>query len=134
MPTGIRIDELTAGLLRERFEVTQDERGSRLLGPRSEDEPPRTFSGRSTPHVGRDKELAILDATLEECMDDAVARAVLVTGPPGQGKSRLRHEFVTSERAAGAVRILSARAAPVGAGSAFMLGANSYGRQSAARG
>ncbi len=118
---GIWIDELTAGILRERFDVAQDDRGRRLLGPRREDEAPRTLLGKVAPHVGRDRELGILDATLRECKDDAIARAVLVTGPPGQGKSRLRHEFIAGVRAAGDVRILSARADPIGAGSAFML-------------
>ncbi len=118
---GVWIDELTAGILGERFEVAQDERGRRLLGPRREDEAPRTLLGKLAPCVGRDRELGTLDATLRECIDDTVARAVLVTGPAGQGKSRLRHEFLARVRAAGNVRVLSARADPIGAGSAFML-------------
>ncbi len=118
---GVWIDELTAGILGERFEVAQDERGRRLVGPRREDEAPRTLLGKVAPCVGRDRELGILDATLRECIDDTVARAVLVTGPAGQGKSRLRHEFLARVRAAGNVRVLSARADPIGAGSAFML-------------
>ena len=118
---GVWIDELTAGILGERFEVAQDERGRRLVGPRREDEAPRTLLGRVASCVGRDRELGILDATIRECIDDTVARAVLVTGPAGQGKSRLRHEFLARVRAAGNVRVLSARADPIGAGSAFML-------------
>jgi eukaryotic-like serine/threonine-protein kinase len=118
---GVWIDELTAGILGQRFDVTQDERGRRLVGLRREDEPPRTLLGRLTPYVGRDREIGILDGTLRECIDDAVARSVLVTGPPGQGKSRLRHEFIARVRDSGNVRVLSARADPIGAGSAFML-------------
>jgi tetratricopeptide (TPR) repeat protein len=119
--SGIRIDELTAGLLAERFDARPNETGQLLLGRRSDVEAPRTLLGRPAPCVGRSKELALLEGTLRECVDDAVARAVVVTGPPGQGKSRLRHEFVAKVRDIGNVAILTARADPVGAGSAFML-------------
>ncbi len=50
-----------------------------------------------------------------------MARAVLVTGPAGQGKSRPRHEFVAQAREGREVKILSARGNPVGAGSSFAL-------------
>jgi tetratricopeptide (TPR) repeat protein len=58
---------------------------------------------------------------LRECIDESVARAVVVTGPPGQGKSRLRYEFVHWARLRGDLAILTAWADPVGAGSAFVL-------------
>jgi tetratricopeptide (TPR) repeat protein len=92
-----------------------------LLGQKSEAESSRMLLGKATPCVGRDKELGLLEATLRECIDESVARAVLVTGPAGQGKSRLRHEFVAKARERGDVTILTARADPVGAGSAFMM-------------
>ncbi|MGO9836758.1 MAG: serine/threonine-protein kinase PknK [Polyangiaceae bacterium] len=118
---GIRLDEVTAGLLGERFEVREDAQGRALVGKRGEAESARTLLGKATPFVGRDKELTLLEGTLRECIDESVARAVLVTGPAGQGKSRLRQELTTKARARGDVRVLMARADPVGAGSAFMM-------------
>ena len=101
--------------------MRSEDKGQVLLDWRSDAEPPRTLLGKPTPCVGRDKELGLLDATLRECVEESVARAVLVTGPAGQGKSRLRHEFVAKTRERGDVAILVARADPVGAGSAFMM-------------
>ena len=121
MSASSRIDEVSAGLLGERFEVREESTGKVLVARRREPEAPRTLLGKPTPCVGRDKELGLLDATLRECIEESVARAVLVTGPPGQGKSRLRYEFITRARARGDVVILTARADPVGAGSAFVL-------------
>ena len=63
---------------------------------------PRTLLGKPTPCVGRDKELGLLEGTLRECVSDSVARAVVVTGPAGQGKSRLRREFERKARELGA--------------------------------
>ncbi len=118
---GVRIDEVTAGLLRERFEVRADGKGLMLSGRRGDEDAPRTLLGKPTPYVGRDRELALLEGTLRQSIDESVARAVLVTGPAGQGKSRLRYEFVARARARGDVQVLTARADPVGAGSAFVL-------------
>jgi serine/threonine protein kinase len=119
--SGIPVDAVTAGLLGDRFEVRSDAEGPVLVGRRGSAEPPRTLLGKPTPCVGRDKELGLLHATLRECIEESVSRAVVVTGPPGQGKSRLRHEFVREADARGQVRILTARADPIGAGSSFML-------------
>jgi hypothetical protein len=119
---GIRLDEVTAALLGERFEVREDGQARALVGRRGEEgERSRTLLGKATSFVGRDKELGLLEATLRECVDESVARAVLVTGPAGQGKSRLRQEATARARARGDVRVLVARADPVGAGSAFMM-------------
>ena len=120
---GIRVDEVTVGLLGERFDVRTDGREHTLLGLRADLDVPRTLLGKPTPCVGRDKELALLEGTLRECVGDAVARAVVVTGPAGQGKSRLRHEFERKARELGnALTVLVARADPMGAGSALMIG------------
>jgi hypothetical protein len=119
--SGIRIDEVTGGLLGERFEIHAVGGGHVLVAQRDHAEPPRTLLGKPTPYVGRDKELGFLELTLQECVEESVARAVVVTGPAGQGKSRLRHEFVNKVRARGDVTVLTGRADPVGAGSAFML-------------
>jgi eukaryotic-like serine/threonine-protein kinase len=119
---GIRIDNTTAGLLGARFEVLEDSGAYTLVAQLVEVEAPRTLLGKTTPCVGRDRELALLEATLRECIDDSVARAVLVTAPAGQGKSRLRHEFMHTLRDGGyEPLVLIARGDPVGAGSAFAL-------------
>ena len=44
--------------------------------------------------VGRKRELAALRRSLKEAIDGAFARAALVVGPPGVGKSRLAAELV----------------------------------------
>jgi tetratricopeptide (TPR) repeat protein len=120
--SGIRIDEITAGLLGERFDTGPDAGGSILLRRRRNVEAPRTLLGKPTPFVGRDKELALLDATWTECIDESVTRAVLVTGLPGYGKSRLRHEFVLRLRRRGeGFTVLAARGEPASAGSALMM-------------
>ena len=118
---GVRVDEVTATLLGDRFEVRAEGGGVSRVSRRSVAEPPRTLLGKPTPFVGRDKELGLLEATLRESIAESVARAVLVTGPPGQGKSRLRHEFVCKVHEQGAARVLIARADPVGAGSSLLL-------------
>ena len=90
----IVIDDATAHLLDERFVIT--ERGKRryLRGIRDSAEPVRTLLGRTSPIVGRDRELSSLESLWIETADDGIAHAVLVTAPPGAGKSRLRQELV----------------------------------------
>jgi tetratricopeptide (TPR) repeat protein len=53
----------------------------------------RTVLGRATPLCGRDRELAMLVALADECAEESIPRAALVTAPPGIGKSRLRREL-----------------------------------------
>jgi predicted ATPase len=77
--------------------------------------------GRSTPTVGREKELGFLEATLAECIEEDASRAVLVTAPPGTGKSRLALEFLGRVRARGGVNVLLSRADPAAAGSSLAL-------------
>jgi hypothetical protein len=59
--------------------------------------------------VGRDAELAVLNAMFGECRNDDVATATLVTAPTGSGKSRLLAEFLARTEADGAC-VLRARA------------------------
>jgi tetratricopeptide (TPR) repeat protein len=64
----------------------------------------------------------LLDAALERCIERNEPEVALITAPPGGGKSRLRHEFL---RRLGArnkeVFVITALAAPVGAGSPYAL-------------
>ena len=116
----IPIDEVTAGLLDARFEVSGDGPARVLVGRREGTAGARTLLGRASPFVGREKELALLEATLAECAREPVARAVLVTATAGTGKSRLRLEFAGRVRPETA-QVLIARADPISAGAPLAL-------------
>ncbi len=101
--SGIRIDEVTAGLLDDRFDVRAGDGRFTLVGER---EPGttgqrRTVLGRTTPFVGRDAELAVLTSIYRQCADDRAARAALVVGEAGAGKTRLRTELTRWINASG---------------------------------
>ena len=88
------LDDTTAGLLDMRFDVGGDDRGLFIRGLRERDAKARTLLGKPTPFVGRERELSTLIGTFEECVDEPVARAVLVTGQAGAGKSRMASELL----------------------------------------
>ncbi|AUX23762.1 protein kinase [Sorangium cellulosum] len=100
----VRIDEITAGLAAPRFEVKGGAPSFSLAGERDASEPERTLLGRIPAFVGRARELGALRGLFEQCAEEPVARAALVLGEAGIGKSRLRRELVR------AVRALDARA------------------------
>jgi hypothetical protein len=103
---SILVDDVTATLLSVRFEIEQH--GAATLAKETRPKPGMgTLLGKRTPLVGRERELALLDASLAECCSDSVARTVVVTGPAGIGKSRLTHEFLC--RAGDRVRVLTGR-------------------------
>jgi eukaryotic-like serine/threonine-protein kinase len=89
----VRLDEVVSGLLDARFEIGRDAHGAFLIGERELYGGPRTVLGKVTPFVGRDRELFALRSFFDECANEIVARAVLVSGPSGYGKSRLCYEF-----------------------------------------
>ncbi len=122
-PRGaIRLDEVTADLLGARFEIGGDDDRRTLLGERHLGDQPRTVLGKTTDCVGRERELALLEGTFQECVEEPVARAVLVTAPAGGGKSRLRHELLGRLRAAGRpFELFTGRADAISAGSPFGL-------------
>ncbi|HVH40934.1 MAG TPA: protein kinase, partial [Labilithrix sp.] len=117
----IFLDETTAGLLDMRFDVGGDDRGLFIRGLRERASGARTLLGKPTPFVGRDRELATLLGIFDECVDEPVARAVLVTGFPGAGKSRLVSELVRRLRERKGVQILAARGDSMSEGSPFSL-------------
>jgi hypothetical protein len=112
---GVHVDDATAALITSRFDIKRE--GGRLviLDERLTLDPTRPLLGKPTPCVGRERELAILDATLTECEARSGPRVVLVTAPPGAGKSRLRHEFVRRLRARSEIppRVLQSRGDPL---------------------
>jgi eukaryotic-like serine/threonine-protein kinase len=90
----ILLDRVTMGLLDARFEVHRTPRVE-LRGERA----PAVMSpalpvGKLAPCIGRDREIALLSATLDECIRGPVTAAMLVTGPAGIGKSRLRFSLL----------------------------------------
>jgi tRNA A-37 threonylcarbamoyl transferase component Bud32 len=119
--SGIPVDELTAALLDPSFLVLRAGLHTAVLEERNERFSERLVLGKPTAFVGREKELGLLKLTMRECLADSVARAVLITGPPGQGKSRLSHEFLRAVDAQAVMRTLRARGDMIGAGSPFLL-------------
>ncbi|MGE5181437.1 MAG: protein kinase domain-containing protein, partial [Acidobacteriota bacterium] len=118
----VRVDEITAGLLGTRFDVGGDERGLTLLGERDVVDAARTLLGKPTPCVGRDRELGVLAGLYDECVGEPIARAVVVTGAAGIGKSRVRYELLRRIRDRGEpVEVWIGRGDPLTAGSPFAL-------------
>lgn len=94
-PGRVVADALTAGLLDERFELHRRGDEVELVAEVERGMETRKLLGRPTPFVGRNRELRLLESAFDACVDEASARAVLVTGPAGTGKSRLRHELLS---------------------------------------
>ncbi len=114
-PAALVLDELSAGLLEGRCRMRELGAGmfalERTLLAADETRP---LLGRPTPCVGRDAELAMLDIALGACRDDGVPRAVVVVAPPGQGKTRLCHEWLRrTEASSDPPVMLVGRADPV---------------------
>lgn len=119
---ALRVDALTARLIGTRYSVQADGEGLFVAGERRGVDATRKLLGRPTPHVGRDRELLTLEALFDECAGEPVARAALVVGPAGVGKSRLRYELVERLRSRGAeLELFMGRADPMSAGSPFAL-------------
>lgn len=118
----VRLDGVSAALLETNFDVGLDNAGYFLRGERGGRASGRSLLGKNTPCVGRDRELITLEATYTECIQEPVARAVLVTAPPGLGKSRLRGELLKKIADRGEeVTVLEARGESFLAGSPFGL-------------
>ncbi|MEM9491573.1 MAG: serine/threonine-protein kinase, partial [Myxococcota bacterium] len=91
----VRVCEVTARLIEKRFEVARDAHGFTLVRERQLLGQARVL-GNHIPFVGRARELASLQVTLSECVEEPRAQAVLITGAVGIGKSRLTRHFETS--------------------------------------
>jgi eukaryotic-like serine/threonine-protein kinase len=90
------LDDVTASLLGPRFAVERARGGYRLRGERDRDE----RAAPKSPLFGREVELVSFQALFDECAGEPVARAALVTGPSGIGKSRLGDELLARIRVA----------------------------------
>ena len=121
-PGCVTLDDATAELVGDSYEIARDPRGHAMLGARRDADGTRKLLGRATTCVGRDRELSTLDALFQECVEEPVARVALVVAPAGVGKSRLRYEIVRRARELRPdVEVLVGRAESVSAGSPFGL-------------
>ncbi|MCC6554714.1 MAG: protein kinase, partial [Polyangiaceae bacterium] len=121
-PNPLAMDDVTRALLDVRFEIEATERGAFLIGERDIGRHVRTLLGRPSPCVGRDRELRNLRELVEESLDEPAARVVLITGPAGIGKSRLRHELLEDlQRARPEAAIMIGRGDSMSAGSPLSL-------------
>jgi serine/threonine protein kinase len=100
-PGSVWLDELTAGLIEPEFRVRRAGQGLfRLDEQRDGAVEVRSLVGIPTPCVGREGELTALTAMVDGCESESMARAVLVFGRQGMGKSRLAHELLRRLRSA----------------------------------
>jgi hypothetical protein len=119
----VLLNEVTAGLLGPGFRLSRVNSGTFVLqGEQLGADASRPLLGKSTPCVGREQELALLEFTFNGCLEEPRAQAVLVTAPPGAGKSRLRHEFLRRlERREQPPLVLLGRGDPMSVGASYGL-------------
>jgi len=117
---AIRLDDVTAGLLDSRFEVTTDVTGPQLYCERPHGAGVRTLLAKPTSCVGREAELSTLLALFRVCVDESEACIVRVTAPVGFGKTRLLHELLRRLEQSGArFQLALGVADPLSAGTPF---------------
>ncbi|WP_197041126.1 serine/threonine-protein kinase [Chondromyces apiculatus] len=117
MDVQVHLDERLAGLLDHRFEVTGSPSGPVLREELETPRPARALLGRDVRCVGREREIDRLLGLFEECASEPMARAALVLGPAGIGKSRLYAELVRElARRGAAIEVLMTSGDPAGAG------------------
>lgn len=118
--TGVWMDSLSAKLLAGRFAQTPRPSGAILHYEERDSDASRSLLGKPTPCLGRDAEISSLAAQLSSCIDESEPRVVLVTAPPGVGKSRLRHEFLRRvEQRSESVTVLLGRGEMITAGASY---------------
>jgi tetratricopeptide (TPR) repeat protein len=123
---GVRVDAATLPLLSGRFTVVRPGAGEAVLDGElemgTEESQAAAANVPAQVFVGREREVALLEGLFAECASAETARAVIVKGSPGIGKSRLAEELVRAVRArAPEVTVLRGRGDALGMGSAFDL-------------
>lgn len=118
----VLIDHNTQGLLEGRFELSERAGRVWLCRELQSGHEIRTLLGKKSPFVGREREMRNILDLIEESFDEREPMGVIVTAPPGMGKSRLRQELmlVLSERFPKMATML-ARPDTFSAGSAYSL-------------
>jgi tetratricopeptide (TPR) repeat protein len=121
--TALRVDQVTARLLGDAFELEGSAPWLTLRGERVAPMRVRTLLGRPTPCVGREREIAHLESLYAEVEAESVTRAALVLAPPGGGKSRIRHELLSrlAARPKKPIVLLGRGSSAFGGGSPFGL-------------
>lgn len=109
--SAVRVDPIAHGFLSGRFVLDGDAHGLRLLSAVPDGD--SATIRRDVPLFGRDRELSTLESLAREVIDEPVARAALITGPPGIGKSRLLAELERKLRADGEHLVLALRGEPL---------------------
>jgi serine/threonine protein kinase/tetratricopeptide (TPR) repeat protein len=121
-PLGVRLDDVTSGLLNPRFEVVSELGGLVLMSERESRDTTRTLLGKPTPCVGREREIDLLVGTFDECIAESAPRVVLVTAASGVGKSRVRSELLARlSTRADALELWEGRGDPMSAGAPFVM-------------
>ncbi|MBI5503126.1 MAG: protein kinase [Deltaproteobacteria bacterium] len=121
---GVAIDAEAARGLGDSFALREVAGGFvELPGARSSrDSLPRAEEEGVSATYGRQAELAVIRQAVERLLDERRAAALLVTGPPGIGKSRLRREAARLVAAAApGAWVLAGRGEPLRRESAFAL-------------
>lgn len=95
---GVRVDGVTAALLDAQFEIKGSSEAPRLCLEKSEFGPSKKLFDKTTPFVGRKRELDTFVDFLAEALPDGGAATGLVVAPAGMGKSRLGAEIVSELR------------------------------------
>jgi hypothetical protein len=116
---GVAVDAALAAFLGPEFVLEGTGASTWLTAHSSDRDEARKVLGRTAPCFGRDKELRFVEGTLQECIDEGVARAVVLSAAPGIGKSRIRREFAARVAERSEATLLTARA-DVGAASASL--------------
>ncbi len=106
---GVLVDPSAAAFLGTQFVLEPRGGWSVLVAHAAERDVSRTVLGKSTPCLGREKELRLLEGTLDECIDEQAPRSIVLVAPPGAGKSRIRREFLARAGDGREVRTLVAR-------------------------
>jgi hypothetical protein len=138
----VHVDAATYELLDGRFRMRADPGDGdwRILVEEDEDAAPiRTLLGRPAQCLGRDAQIAMLDALLAACRDDSRAGAALVVGEPGLGKTHLVNELLRRRGSGGDgdgasdIDLLVAKGDPMRAASAFGVAAQLFARAAGIR-
>ncbi|MFO0619079.1 MAG: AAA family ATPase [Polyangiaceae bacterium] len=116
---GIHVDRAVADLLGGEHAMAARGDGFELAP--TKDAAVDRVLGRVLPFVGRDKEMALLEAVVAEASDEGAPRSALVLAPPGTGKSRLGRELAARLRAKEHVALLETVAHATEAGAVHSL-------------
>ena len=96
---SIHVSDEIRRMLEARFEIVGEPNGAaRLLFERGLREAPRTVLGKDVPCIGREREIRGLVSAFEGCVEEPRAQAIVLTGGPGSGKSRITFEFLERVR------------------------------------